>query len=226
MSRGHATIQMDGQVFGFLTVVRRAGSDRFRGGKKRYATWVCRCTCGQEVVVRGQHLRRGLRKACARNGHFFKDSARGLVQRYRAEYRTWRGMKKRCADKKDPDYGGRGIQVCERWRSFSNFVADMGHRPSSEHTIERDDVNGDYTPANCRWLPSKDQARNTRRSVYIEFDGERMLLLDMTAKLGLSTPTVYARLKLGWSLEAAITTPIRRYRKKDRRVRRHAKILL
>lgn len=92
------------------------------------------------------------------------------------EYKIWQGMRRRCADKTDPLYGGRGIRVCSRWeRSFSNFLTDMGRRPSARHSIDRfPNVNGNYEPGNCRWATAKQQANNRRaRPIETYVSGER-----------------------------------------------------
>jgi len=84
------------------------------------------------------------------------------------EYGVWRSMLHRCSNPTDLEYaryGGRGIKVCERWRSFANFFADMGARPSPRHSIDREDNDGDYEASNCRWATAKEQAANRRRRV-------------------------------------------------------------
>ncbi len=82
------------------------------------------------------------------------------------EYRSWQGAKQRCLNPSDDhyaNYGGRGIQICERWRdSFLSFYEDMGPRPSILHSIDRIDVNGNYEPSNCRWATASEQQRNKR----------------------------------------------------------------
>ncbi len=97
-------------------------------------------------------------------------------------------MKNRCTCETSPDYGlygGRGIKVCDRWLdSFENFLEDMGERPAGM-TLDRIDSNGDYTKENCRWVTNKDQARNKRNSVFVEYMGRAMTLSEFGEVIGM-----------------------------------------
>jgi hypothetical protein len=164
--------------------------------------------------VTGAKLLCGERKACAQNGH--RSGSKypvGTMKKYRSEYSSWYTARARCENKKDPayvNYGRRGITVCERWQDFGKFIADMGRKPTSKHTLERVDVNGNYEPSNCRWATRNEQMRNLRTSVYVEVEGVRVNVLNVVDKLGLSRDLVRGRIQRGWSLEAALSKPPRR----------------
>jgi hypothetical protein len=119
-------------------------------------------------------------------------------------------MLTRCQNHRHPSfdvYGGRGICVCARWQVFENFLADMGRRPSREHSIDRIDVNGDYEPGNCRWAAYVEQARNMRSNRRIIIDGETATLAEWCDRYGIRRETFYQRLRRGMSEAEAITTP-------------------
>lgn len=130
------------------------------------------------------------------------------------EYNTWSGMIQRCTNpksKKFPIYGGRGITVCNRWMEFGNFLSDMGRKPSLVHTIDRIDVNKDYTPGNCRWATKKEQGRNTRFNRNITCDGVTMTVADWADKLGVDPDFLHGRVNRGWKHDRIIKEP-RHYR--------------
>lgn len=183
--------------------------------KARRQKWRCICDCGTEKIVVGYHLQSGHTTSC---GCFryeqVSDAAksRGKPNFCSPEGTAWRHMIDRCSN---PDhesyknYGGRGITVCAAWLAdFTNFYTDMGPRPTDEHTIERIDNNGPYTPSNCRWATRSEQAKNTRKNHYIEFDGERFTISDWSRRLGISVGTLLYRLR-HWPLEQAVTLPPR-----------------
>lgn len=141
--------------------------------------------------------------------------------KYSSEYSIWMNMRARCRNPKNNRYhlyGARGISVCQRWEvDFLNFLEDMGRRPSTDHSIDRIDNNGNYTPDNCRWATRSEQARNTRSSRFLEFKGRRLTLTEWAQEIGMDRRSLHLRLKSGWSIERALTEPIRGAARKDAR---------
>lgn len=134
---------------------------------------------------------------------------------YCPEYRIWIGMKVRCFQSKHPSYqryGARGITVCDRWKdSFANFYADMGKRPSKNHSLDRIDNNGNYTPENCRWATREEQMRNTRHSTLLTYRGQTKTMAEWAEITGLKPATITTRYtKYGWSVEQTLSTPVLR----------------
>ena len=147
--------QLVGQVFNRLTVESREGS---MNGK---ALWRCRCVCGKEVFTTTGSLGSGNTRSC---GCYFIDRVTKHGSSHKSSYNTWRAMIRRCkvsSDKDYPNYGGRGITVCEEWNDYKTFAAEMGE-PTGKETLDRIDPYGNYTPENCRWASLQTQARNMR----------------------------------------------------------------
>jgi hypothetical protein len=123
-------------------------------------------------------------------------------------------MKMRCYSRgatRYAEWGGRGIRVCHRWLTFENFLADMGERPSSSHSIDRIDPDGNYELGNCRWATRSEQQRNRRDSVKLTALGRTMTLYDWADETGISAKTLYSRVHTeGWSHERAVTERVRR----------------
>ncbi len=198
---------LTGKQFGLWTVVSRAGSVRPGGSTGIEATWTVRCECGVEKVLRQSILRKGASRSCGRH---FRRWTHGMS--HLPEHLVWRKMLERCTSSKDasyPNYGGRGITVCDRWRDFAMFIADMGPRPSPKHSIDRIDVNGNYEPGNCRWATKKQQARNTRRTRLITVGDRSMTMAEWSEVSGIPFHAVKCRIQRGWSPYRAVTEPIR-----------------
>ncbi len=130
-----------------------------------------------------------------------------------SEFRIWMQMIGRCTTpthRRFADYGGRGIQVCERWlESVTNFIADMGRRPSADHQLERKDNDGPYAPHNCVWATRTEQGRNKRNNVLMTLAGRTQPMSAWAEELKLPYSTLRRRkARLGWSDEEALMTPV------------------
>lgn len=201
-------LDLRGQRFGFLTVLRRQGSST---GLTRKARWLCRCDCGTEVTRESQYLRAKHRPAPRHCGcqHGNKRHAMSDTR----PYRIWHGMRGRCLNPLDKDwrnYGARGITVCEAWvQSFAAFWSDMSSTYQPWLTLGRVDNSAGYSKANCRWETPQEQGNNTRANVMLNTPLGRMTLQQAATAYGLKAVTLGARLqRYGWSLERALTTPV------------------
>ncbi len=192
---GFLATALAGKQFGRLTVIERVPSVR------SHARWRCRCECGNFHEVDAQHLKSGHSRSCGcllgktapnvnvKHGH-------NRQHKPSPTYRSWAAMLARCRNvnsKVWSDYGGRGIRVCERWLKFENFLADMGERPL-KGTVERKDNNGNYEPGNCRWITQAEQLLNTRRTRYVEWNGETKPLHQWCKIFGLDLERTRKRL--------------------------------
>lgn len=134
-----------------------------------------------------------------------------MFKTHSPNYARWWNMIRRCSNPDDANYkhyGGRGIRVCDRWLIFENFDSDMGSPPSPEHTIERQNGDGNYEPNNCRWATPQEQARNRRNNVLYEHDGQKRFLDDLAQENGVLTRTVIYRIKRkGMSVSDALSSP-------------------
>jgi hypothetical protein len=139
-------------------------------------------------------------------------SPEAASQRGSQLHTTWQRIWNRCTNPNADNwayYGGRGIQVCERWRVFDHFLADMSASHSDGLTIERMDPNGPYSPENCRWATQEEQVNNTRRNIFVTYQGRTQTVAQWAKEFGLDYFLLRARLtKLGWPVEKAMTAPV------------------
>ena len=170
-------IDMTGQKFGRLTVIGRTENYITPKGTK-FSQWICKCECGNTCTAKVSDLKYGKTKSC---GCLHNELARQRRTKHSLSgtklYMIWKAMKQRCSNSNNkdyPNYGGRGIKVCDEWQnsfeSFYTWAKNNGY--SEELSIDRIDVNGNYEPNNCRWVSAKVQSNNTRCNHRIEFGGK------------------------------------------------------
>jgi len=181
------------------------------GKRGRHRQVLCLCACGNTKTVLVCNLRSGYTTSCgcAQKEATRKANATHLLT-HSSEYIAWVNMKARCHNTEREDYnnyGGRGILVCQKWLdSFEAFFADMGPRPPGK-SLDRKDVNGNYTPDNCQWATLIEQANNTRANRYVEIDGVTRSLKQWCDERGLSYKAIHQRIRRGATPIEALTKP-------------------
>jgi len=203
-----------GQRFGRWIVL---GNGCRKNGRRSY---LCLCKCGTFSDVDATNLRVGVSQSCGclklehitRHGH-------ARTSGWSHEYQVWKNMRARTVNPKSTRFalwGGRGISICKQWlHSFEAFYEDMGPRPPG-HQIDRIDNDGPYCKENCRWVTIKEQMRNTRCTVRLTFRGRTQSRMDWAEELGIDHQTIRARLRYGWSVEDALTRPVKKHNRAQR----------
>lgn len=196
-------IDLAGQRYGALSVIRRVENQ----GNKRM--WLCKCDCGNEVIVSLGNLRSGHSTQC-KKCRDRKNSIHRTTHGHTGTslYCVWSGMIDRCNNTKSKaysDYGGRGISVCDEWNDSENFInwsLENGYKEGLE--IDRIDVNGNYEPSNCRWVTRLVNANNKRNNVYIEHNGETKTIAEWARYYNVNYKHLWNNLSKGDTLEEAI----------------------
>lgn len=200
-------INLIGLCFGRLKVINESSNRSIGGG----VMWECVCECGISKEILGASLRSGRTTSCGcysrkRVTETHTNHGQSTRKGRSITYISWDAMIQRCTNKKCKyydNYGGRGIKVCERWlNSFDNFYLDMGQRPSKKHTLDRfPNINGNYELGNCRWGTSTQQSRNRRSNIWIEYNGEKLILTDWANKIGARLSIIRRSIQRGKSFE-------------------------
>jgi hypothetical protein len=181
--------------------------------------WLARCECGTERAVWAADLKRGGSRSCGcemRELATARSQTHGLSRH--PAYRNFIHMKVRCENPNSdtyPEYGGRGIKICERWATFDAFWEDMGATWNKGLTLDRIDPNGNYEPNNCRWASAKEQANNRRQHSMINTPKGRMNVTQAAAAFGLPTRTIFSRIRYGWPEQDLCLPNTRRGKKKE-----------
>lgn len=199
---------LTGRIYGRLFVVSLSG--RSSGGGR---LWLCKCSCEKMATVHASALVGGHTRSCGCLKHEGYNARHGMAREgnKHSVWLAWASMVQRCTDQHATnykDYGGRGIRVCSRWRTFEKFRDDMLPTWGLGATLERKDNDSDYTPDNCRWATKKEQARNRRTTNWVEVFGERVSLAEAVEKYGVvGYGTARQRIyRDGWSVEDALVT--------------------
>jgi hypothetical protein len=200
--RKHLNISV-GDKFGRLTVISLH--------RKRRLIATCQCDCGGSTTIDACSVTSGNTSSC---GCLRLDRLRKALKTHgesagTPEYKSWQQMLGRCytpTNAKYKNYGARGIAVCGEWRDcFESFLADMGRKPSNKHTLDRIDNDGNYEPSNCRWATNREQSRNRRSNLLIEYKGRTQTLAGWIEELRLNDSMVRARIMRGIPPETAFT---------------------
>lgn len=198
-------IDRTGQRYGRLVVVKHAGRTKYRKH-----LWQCLCDCGKETVVFGENLGRLTNSCGCLNAELSGSRRRTHGLSGTKVAKAFSHAKERCQNPNNhkwADYGSRGIQFL--YSSVEALVADIGHPPSGSHSIDRINTDGHYEPGNCRWATSREQNNNRRDNVFLTYQGRTQTVSQWARELGFRPGLISERLRSGWTVEKALTTPVK-----------------
>lgn len=200
---------LTGKRFGKLVVIKRADN---RG---KHTMWHCICDCGNYTITGASELKSGTTKSCGCLKYESRNCIHGLAKT--RLHSIWSKMKDRCLRENVPAYkwyGGRGISICQEWiDDFMNFYNwAMANGYSDDLSIDRIDVNGNYEPDNCRWIPLKEQALNTRNTKFLTYKGQTKTVSEWCEITGIKKTTLLNRIRLGFTAEECIEIPVHKKR--------------
>jgi hypothetical protein len=209
-------VDLTGQRFGRLTVLFR--DDFIKKDGKKETAFICKCDCGKTIKILAYNLKSGHTQSCG---------CKSLENRIKARithhhtgtrlYRIWRNMRTRCENPNDYHfkfYGERGIAVCNEWQTFEPFYEwAMTNGYCDNLTIDRINNDGNYEPNNCRWVTQREQSNNTRKKRLLTYNGVTLSMADWAYIFDIRPISLAYRLNHGWSIDKALNTPVRSYRK-------------
>lgn len=196
-------IDLTGQRFGRLTVISYYGAD------KGQTKWNCICDCGNEHIAASRSLRHGDTRSCGCILREFNESQRTHGRQPRRLHRIWSGMKCRCHDPNNKDfrnYGARGISVSEEWSGFEAFRDwALSHGYRDDLTLDRIDVNGNYSPENCRWATAEEQANNRTNNHKVSYKGETKNVSEWAKQYGIDASLFHAAIRRGKTIDEIVS---------------------
>lgn len=203
-------VDLTGQKFNLLTVVERAHNAKC--GKTQ---WLCKCECGNQVIVMGHDLKNGNTKSCGCYKNKIMSQGGGNLRHGMCQtrlYAIWNGMKTRCYNQEHhsyKDYGAKGIKMCNEWLSFEHFYQwAMTNGYSDNLTIERQNFEGNYEPSNCCWITLKEQANNRSSNHFITYNGKTQTVKQWAVEYNIGYQKLLYRInRLSWNIEKALNTP-------------------
>ena len=207
-------IDLTGQKFGRLTVIKRAENCVRSDGRTR-VRWLCKCDCGNEIVVLADSLKNDKTKSC---GCFQKEKTKKSNTKHgcckERIYRIWCNMKTRCNNEKSMDYcnyGGRGVSLYSVWqdsfKAFYDYVSKLEHFNEDGYTLDRIDNNGNYEPDNVRWADRKTQNENRRNNCFVTHNGKTQTLTQWAEVTGINYQKLWVRINyLHWDTDKALST--------------------
>lgn len=206
-------IDLTGQRFGKLSVIKEVGRE-----KSGSVSWQCKCDCGKLTTTSSTYLRKGHTKSCGclHEGKLADGNKKHGMHGTKIYY-SWYGMKRRCVDKNNKAYyryGGRGIEVCEKWHTFEGFYEDMSATHKDGLQLDRIDVNKGYYKENCRWSNSIEQANNKENNRVLTYEDKPYTMSELSKKFNINYGTLKSRLNKGLSVQDAVSEPIQNKRRR------------
>lgn len=205
-------IDLTNKRFSRLIVLKQYGHNKYN-----QITWLCKCDCGNLIIVSGNDLTRNNTRSCGCLYQDYLHNPRPNTQKHGKSnsrlYHIWRDMKLRCYNEKQigyKNYGARGIKVCDEWqnnfKAFYDWAIDNGYKNNLQ--IDRINTNGDYKPSNCRWVTPLGNSNNKRNNRFITYKGETKTIAEWSKSTNIPYHLIWNRLKRGWSVEDTFTRKV------------------